>query len=114
MINFVVMWNKNKDEKYLIGHLSYDTHWTFEYDKTGFQESFSKGFRGFPEFPQIDKVYNQKFLFNTFNNRLLPEHRNLKLKEELKIELLLASEANLYTDNILVKRKDKPDGKNRH
>ena len=105
MVTFNVWWNRY-DRKFdcLIGYLEYDSKWIFYYDEEGVTVAESLGFTLFPEFPDIEHVYQSEKLFPTFDIRI---RRNTgKITEEDKVDLLSKTEGILQTDNIRITKEE--------
>ena len=103
MTSFDVFWSRYDDKfSCIIGYLNYNNYWTFEYDKEGVEVAKKLGFTMFPEFPNIDGIYNSEKLFSTFDLRIRRISQNIS--EEEKIELLAETKGLLQTDNIFIQR----------
>ena len=103
MVKFNVSWNRYDHKfKCIIGYLEYDGIWHFYYDKEGVIFASKIGFVGFPEFKDIEKEYESKTLFSTFDTRI--RRINYQIDEENKIELLLKTQGALATDNITIEK----------
>ena len=103
MASFDILWSRYDDKfSCIIGYLSYNKNWTFEYDKEGVEVAKKLGFTMFPEFPNADDTYNSEKLFSTFDLRIRRTSKNIS--EEEKIELLTKTKGILQTDNISIQR----------
>lgn len=71
MEKYNIVWNKYNEEKdYIIGYLCHNEGWIFFYNQKIIEEAIKKGFRPFPEFPNIYDYYCNVNCFATFKNRL--------------------------------------------
>ncbi len=103
MEKFKIIWNRYDDKfKCVIGYLEYNDIWRFYYDKEGIGVASKLGFVLFPEFPDIDTVYDNPELFQTFDIRIRRSHTNVP--EEEKIKLLKSTKGILVTDNIIIEK----------
>lgn len=95
--------------RHVVGRLWYqDEKFYFAYDKEEAEKLLKEGFRLHPAFPNKDKVYQSRELFNAFTSRLPDRRRNdykgitnrYNLPDNCTdYELLSASAGKLATDN---------------
>ena len=106
------MWLIWKDpesrRRYKIGNLIYDNKYTFKYVNPELNDATLVGFKYFPGFEDINKIYVSEDLFPNIETRLPNPGRpdylsvlnsyNLE-KDSSKLEILKATKGRLLTDN---------------
>ena len=93
---FSINWHRYNDSKnYIIGYLIYNTYWYFKYNDKDINDAIKEGFRPFPDLPNIDEVYKQPYLFQTFYSRY-------KVHDRIN-EIMKQQDGELITDKILIK-----------
>lgn len=84
MQKYNITWNRHdEEEKYVVGFLIHSEVWNFFYNIKIIEKVIDKGFRPFPELPDISQCYVSKDCFKTFKNRL----NNNLLTDNIKCEL---------------------------
>ena len=110
MFNFNISWSRYDGKvSCLVAHLIYDEektkNWEFFYDQEGFAIAYNLGFRGFAEFPDIEKKYSSPSLFDVFSDRIQRLDNNKvvnEISESEKAKFLEISKAHLNTDKISI------------
>lgn len=104
-----LIWKDYKTrQRYIVGQLSKNSHYEFEYFKNEVKKAIQNGFEPLIAFPDIEYVYKNDEIFPAFSSRL-PDKRRKDIKEVLdkynlkkydEFELLKKSGARLPIDTL--------------
>lgn len=93
---FNVLWKRyNESKEYVVGSLIHADKWFFMYNKKVLEEVIGKGFRPFPEMPEVGIIYENESLFKTFDSRY-------KKDENISTKIMKQHDGRLATDNITI------------